>query len=198
MLQASVGEAARETSAGLGDDNKAVLPMVQGRLSAKFPGNFILGVYAVYAAFSPVPDTSSYDFNTTGFGIDFTLPIHQYFELQGEVNSGTNLNNSNLFTIAGPGSKADERKTLALWASITSKITQHFEVALGGGLDQNKTENIPSGIIERNFTVYADFIFPIAYGFSISAEAGNINTKVKGTEENNTALYAFLSGKITF
>ena len=198
MIQVAFCEAARETGSGLGDDNKAVLPMVQGRVSAKFLDDKSIGIYLTYAKFSPDPDTSDYDYNTSGVGVDFTLPFNKYFALHGEVNSGTNLSNSNFFAIAGNGSKDDERKTLAFWANVTSNIAEHFQLVIGGGLDDNQTEDIVDGSIEQNFVIYGDLIFPIAYGFSISLEVGNISTTIKGSEEKNNALYSFLSGKVSF
>jgi hypothetical protein len=198
MVQLAFCEAARETGSGLGDDNKSKFPMIQGRLSAKFMENKTVGVYFVYAKFSPVPDSSNYDYNTTGFGADFTLPLHQYFEIYGEVNSGTNLNNANLFTIAGNGSKNDDRKNLGIWANITSKIAEHFHLVIGGGMDKNQTDNLAAGSIEQNLIIYGDLIFPIASGFSVALEIGNISTTIKGADEKNTALFGILSGKVAF
>ena len=198
MIQVAFGEAARETGSGFGDDNRAVLPMVQGRVSAKFLDDKSIGVYFTYAKFSPDPDTSDYDYNSSGFGVDFTLPFNKYFALHGEINSVTNLGNANFFAIAGNGSKGDERKTLAFWANVTSNIAEHFQLVIGGGLDDNQTEDIVDGIVEQNFVIYGDLIFPIAYGFSISLEVGNISTTIKGSEEKNNALYSFLSGKVAF
>jgi hypothetical protein len=196
-IQLALAEAASDVS-GLGNDNKAVLPMVQGRLSAKFLENKVIGVYFVYAKFSPNPDTSDFDYNASGFGADFTLPLHKYFELHGEVNTGTNLNNCNLFTIAGNGSKDHDRKNLGVWGNITSKIDDHFHLIIGGGLDKNQTDNLSNGAIEQNFVLYGNFNFPIVNGFSISLELGNISTTLEGIDEKNTAMYGFLSGKVGF
>lgn len=196
-IQLALGEAARETGAGLGDDNKAVIPMIQGRLSGKFLENKVVGVYFAFAKFSPIPDTSDYDYNTFGFGADFTLPFDKYFELHGEVNMGKNLNNCNLFTIAGNGSKNNDRKSLNLWANITSKIDEHFHLVVGGGMDKNQTDNLANGNIEQNLTIYGDFIFPITKEFSVALELGNITTKIKGAD-NRTAVVGILSGKVNF
>jgi len=196
-IQLALGEAARETGAGLGDDNKAVIPMIQGRLSGKFLENKVVGVYFAFAKFSPVPDTSDYDYNTVGFGADFTLPFDKYFELHGEVNMGKNLNNCNLFSIAGNGKKNDDRKSLAIWANITSKIDEHFHLVIGGGMDKNQTDNLANGATDQNLTIYGDFIFPITKEFSVALELGNITTKIKGAD-NRTALVGILSGKVNF
>lgn len=198
MIQLALAEGASDAGTGLGDDNKALMPMIQGRLSAKFLENKTVGVYFVYAKFSPEPDTSDYDYNTTGFGADFTLPFHKYFELHGEVNMGTNLNNANLFSIAGNGSKDDDRKSLGVWANITSKICEHFHLVIGGGMDKNQTDDLPDGRIEQNLVMYGDLIFPIASGFSVSLELGNISTTIKGVDESNNALFGILSGKVNF
>jgi len=197
MIQLALAEASRDAGAGLGDDNKAVLPMVQGRLSAKFLENKTIGVYFALAKFSPIPDTSDYDYSTTGFGVDFTLPLDKYFELHGEVNMGKNLNNCNLFSIAGNGKKNDDRKSFTFWANVTSKIDEHFHLVIGGGMDKNKTDNIGTGTTEQNLLIYGDLIFPITKEFSVALELGNITTKVKGLD-NRTALVGILSGKVNF
>jgi hypothetical protein len=197
MIQLALGEACREADASLGSDNKAVLPMVQGRLSAKFLENKTIGVYFTYAKHSPVPDSSDYDYNASGFGADFTLPFHKYFELHGEVNTGTNLNNCNLFTIAGNGNYLVDRKNLGVWANITSKISDHFQLVIGGGMDKNQTDNLSNGAIEQNLVIYGDLIFPVISGFSISLELGNITTSIV-EQDDRTALVGFLSGKFAF
>ena len=196
-IQLSLGEAARETGSGLGDDNKAVIPMIQGRLSGKFLENKVIGVYFAFAKFSPVPDTSDYDYNTTGFGVDFTLPLDKYFELHGEMNIGKNLNNANLFSIAGNGKNNDDRKSFTFWANVTSKIDEHFHLVVGGGMDKNQTDNLANGATEQNFTIYGDLIFPITKEFSVALELGNITTKIKNSD-NRTAFVGILSGKVNF
>lgn len=197
MIQLALAEATRETTSGLGDDNKALLPMVQGRLSAMFMENKTIGFYFVYAKFSPNPDTSDFDYNSSGFGADFTLPFHKYFELHGEFNVGTNLNNANLFTVAGNGKNNDERKNLGVWANITSKIDEHFQLVIGGGIDKNQTDDLANGATEQNFVIYGDLIFPITKEFSISLEIGNITTSFKGLDDAN-AVIGILSGKVNF
>jgi len=198
MIQLALGEASREAGPGLGDDNKAVLPMVQGRFSTKFLENKTIGVYFVYAKFSPEPDTSDLDYNCSGFGADFTLLFNKYFELHGEVNMGTNLNNANLFTIAGNGKKNDNRKNLSIWANINSKIDEHFHLVIGGGLDKNQTDNLVNKDIEQNFVFYGDLIFPITKEFSIVLEIGNITTSINGADKDDSALVGILSGKVNF
>jgi len=202
MIQFALAEATSDVS-GLGNDNKAVMPMVQGRLSLKFLENKTVGVYFVYAKFSPIPDTSDYDYNASGFGADFTLPLYKYFELHGEVNTGTNLNNCNMFTIAGNGSKDNDRKNLGVWGNITSKIDEHFHLIIGGGMDKNQTDDLAVGATEQNFVIYGNFVFPIVNGFSIALELGNITTTINGDDEevddeDNSAMYGFLSGKVAF
>lgn len=198
MIQLALAEGASDGGTGLGDDNKSGLPMIQGRVSAKFMENKTVGVYFVYAKFSPVPDTSDYDFNTTGFGADLTLPFDKYFELHGELNTGTNLNNANLFTVAGSGSKNNDRKSLGVWLNITSKIHNNFHLVIGGGMDKNQTDNLADGSIEQNMVIYGDLIFPIAGGFSVALEIGNITTTIKGASDKNTALFGIISGRVNF
>ncbi|MEW6195872.1 MAG: hypothetical protein AB1521_12040 [Bacteroidota bacterium] len=197
MIQLALSEAVRETGTGIGDDNKSMMPMIQGRFSAKFLENKTVGIYFVYSSFTPKPDTSSFDYTSSGFGIDFTLPFHKYFEVHGELNMGTNLNNSDLFTIAGKGKKDDDRKNLSFWTNITSKISDEFNFVLGVGLDKNQTDNLSNGAIEQNMMIYGDLIFPITKEFSIALELGNITTSVKGSDDR-TAVIGILSGKVNF
>ncbi|KUG26181.1 hypothetical protein ASZ90_003987 [hydrocarbon metagenome] len=197
MIQLAVAEAVRETGTGIGDDNKALFPMIQGRLSTKFLENKAVGVYFLYSRFSPNPDTSDFDYTSIGFGVDYTLPFHKYFEIHGEASLGTNLNNSDLFTIAGKGKKDDDRKSLSLWSNITSKLSDNFHLVVGVGLDKNQTDNLADGVIEQNFLVYSNLIFPITKEFSLALEVGNITTSVKG-EDDRTAIFGLLSGKLNF
>jgi hypothetical protein len=198
-MQLSIGEAAKE-AAGLGADNNAAMPMVQGRLSAKLMDKHVVGVYFVYAKFSPDPDTSDYDYNASGFGLDFNLPFNKMLALKGEVNMGTNLNNCNLFNIAGSHSnfiKDDDRKSLGLWLNAIVKPSDKLHAVLGFGMDKNQTDDLAAGNIEQNMVVYGDLIFPFEHGFSIAAELQSITTSIKDGDDNSALIFN-VSGKVTF
>jgi len=77
-------------------------------------------------------------------------------------------------------------------------ISDHFQLVFGGGLDENQTDDLSDGSTDHNIVLYGDFVFPIAYGFSISVEIGHISTTITGNDEENTAWYSFLSGQVTF
>jgi len=212
MLQVSAGEGAKEAK-GLGIDNMAASPMFQGRLSAKIKEKYTVGVYFVQANFKEAATDSlgkvynvDYEFSTSGFGADINLNFHKYFSLKGEVNMGTNLNNANLFNIAGNcGYSTDatgkvtytDKKSLGLWFNAISKITDHFHVVVGFGMDQNQTDDLAKGAVESNTVIYGDLIFPIKNGFSIALEVQNITTAIK-EGDNNSATVINLAGKITF
>lgn len=215
MIQLSAGEGTKE-AAGLGWDNLSASPMLQGRLSAKIKDKYTVGVYFANASFAPPRDplatlfNKDYDkFTASGFGADISLNIHKYFSLTGEVNIGTNLNNANLFNIAGNwGYAADttggiwkvtytDKKSMGLWFNATSKITDHFHLVVGYGMDQNQTDNLAVGAVESNTVIYGNLIFPIQNGFSIALEAQNITTAIKGVGDN-TAMVIMLAGKIAF
>jgi hypothetical protein len=53
-------------------------------------------------------------------------------------------------------------------------------------------------MIEQNFLIYGDLIFPVVSGFSIALELGNITTSVVGVDDDRTALVGMLSGKFAF
>lgn len=195
-MQLSIGEAAKET-AGLGADNNAAMPMVQGRLSAKLMDKHSVGVYFAYAKFSPDPDTSDYDYNATGFGLDFNFLFTKMLALKGEVNIGTNLNNCNMFNIAGSGAKDDDRKSLGLWFNAIVKPSDKLHAVLGFGMDKNQTDDLAAGKIEQNMVIYGDLIFPFEHGFSIAAELQSISTKYKDVDDYS-ALVFNISGKVTF
>jgi hypothetical protein len=188
LLQFSIGEAAKEES-GLGSDNKAAFPMLQGRLSNKFMNKHTIGVYFVYAKFDPNPDLDDDEYNTSGFGLDFDLPFSPMLALKGEINSGTNLNNANLFSIAGSGSANVERKNIGFWLNAISKPSSTVNLVLGYGMDNNKTDNLAAGAIESNSAIYADIIFPFGNGFSIAVELENISTKIKGGDTNSSLVF---------
>ncbi len=196
MLQLSVGEGSKETT-GLGADNNSVTPMLQGRLSAKIEDKYVIGVYFVTAKFSPVPDTSKYDFNVNGYGADLTLPFCKYFAFKGEVNYGTNLNNANLFNIAGNGNHNIDKKCLGLWFNATSKICDYFHFVFGYGMNKNKTDNLAAGAVESNTVIYGDLIFPVYKGYSMALEVQNISTGIKD-KNNNSATVINLAAKIVF
>jgi len=195
MLQLSIGEAAREAS-GLGDDNKAAFPMIQGRLSNKFMNKHTIGVYFAYAKFDPNPDLDDDEYNTSGFGVDFDLPFSPMLALKGELNLGTNLNNANLFTVAGSGLANVERKSMGFWVNAISKPSSTVNFVLGYGMDKNQTDDLVSGI-EQNSVIYGDIIFPFGNGFSIVLEAQHISTKIKGGD-TNSALVFDIAGVLNF
>jgi len=196
MMQLSIGEAAKEAS-GLGADNNAVMPMIQGRLSAKLMDKHVVGVYFAYAKFSPDPDTSDYDYNASGFGLDFNFPFNKMLTLKGEVNMGTNLNNCNLFTIVGNGNADLDAKSLGLWANAIVKPSDTFHAVLGVGMDKNQTDDLAAGKIEQNMVVYGDLIFPFEHGFSIAVELKSISKKYKDVDDYSEPVIN-ISGKVLF
>ncbi len=195
-LQLSFGETSKEHN-GLGVDNQSSFPMIQGRISKKIMDKYTIGAYFAYAKFSPDPDNSDLNYDMSGFGADFNLFFNKLISLKGEINYGKNLNNANLFNIAGNGSKNDDRKSLGFWFNATSKISEHFNTVVGYGLDNNKTKTLEQGDVKQNSVIYCDLIFPISNGFSIAAEIQNISTNIKD-KNNNSAMVFNLSGKLSF
>jgi len=143
------------------------------------------------------------------------LPFHKYFSLLGEFNTGTNLNNANLFNIAGNQSWTiiggdvveNDKKSMGLWFNATSNITEWLNIVVGYGCDKNTSEVFATGNIARNRVVYGDLIFPIKHGFSFALEYQYITTNVVSVinsdleiEHTNrfTAGIINLSAKITF
>ncbi|MCK5077298.1 MAG: hypothetical protein KAR38_13030 [Calditrichia bacterium] len=196
MVQLSLGEATKEAG-GPGADNLSKFPMLQGRVSAKLMEKHTVGVYFAYAKHTPDPDTTDYDFNTTGFGVDFNLPFTPKFTLKGEVNMGTNMNNANLFTAAGSGNAEVDAKNLGVWANAIVKPNNKVNFVGGFGMDKNQTDDLAAGDKESNMVIYGDVIFPIANGFSFSVELGNISTKIKDGD-THSALFGIVSGKVSF
>ncbi len=188
VLQLSIGEAAKE-AAGLGADNKAAFPMIQGRLSSKFMKNYGIGVYFVHAKFDPDPETDDDEYNTSGFGVDFDLAFSPMFALKGEVNSGTNLNNANLFTSTGNGDGNVDKKSMGFWFNAISKPSKSVNFVLGYGMDKNQTDNLSEGHIEQNSVIYGNVIFPFGHGFSIALEVQNISSKIKGGDTNSAMVF---------
>ena len=212
MIQATFGEAAKEDyikGPHLGTDNQAVSPMIQTRLSAKYEAKekvfYELGFSYVMAGYTERKgvieatgtDTlkSNLDLKTSGICVDFSLPFHKYFSLLGEFNSGTNLNNANLFNVAGNYSwkiddstkvvSSTDKLSTGFWFNATSKISDHFQIVIGYGMDKNNTEKMSVGA-EGNTTIYADLVFPIKRGFSVALEFQNIKTTVATKVDANS------------
>lgn len=229
QIQFSFGETTREdyiTSTAIGSDNRSGIPIVQGRLSAKIKKKYEIGAYGAYASYSDfklLNVTPTLYYNTTGFGIDFNLNFHKYFALNGEFNSGTNLNNANLFSIGGNHAwklgttsldslnqvfTGVDIKNTGYWFNATSKISDKFNVVIGYGSDNNGTaeEFLSVGSVEGNTVIYGDLIFLIKHGFSIVLEVQNIKTTYVTKVENKvvTARKDFganvinLSAKVNF
>ena len=196
LLQIALCEATKE-GAGLGADNKSARPMIQGRLSLTSAKNYTVGGSFVYASYDPNPSIDDDEYSTSGICADFNFPFSPLFALKGEVNYGNNLNNANLFNIAGNGSNDNDRKTFGLWFNINSKHSANFNTVVGFGMDKNQTDDLPTGAIEQNTVFYGDLIFPIDHGFSVALELQSITTSMKGAD-SNTAIVFNLAGKITF
>ncbi|MFH1004854.1 MAG: hypothetical protein V1781_05100 [Bacteroidota bacterium] len=226
MIQISAGEASKEdqlTAVTLGDDNKSCTPMLQGRVSAKILKKYEIGMYYANASFKkrygPSKIDTTKNFSTNGFGADITLPLHKYFEVKAEFNLGTNLANANFFAVSGgtvldpKTNKFIDKKDMGMWFNITSKISDHFNMIIGYGTNQNKTAEkyLEKSNVISNATIYGDLVFPISNGFSIAIEVQNIATKVVDQMDNttpteptikkeriNSATIINLAGKIIF
>ncbi|OFX25650.1 MAG: hypothetical protein A2041_03165 [Bacteroidetes bacterium GWA2_31_9b] len=231
MVQVSLAEATKEES-GLGKDNISGMPMFQARVSGKIMEKYEIGLSYVNATYTelentieatsntttnPIKDTLKSDFNfkTSGIGVDFNLPFHKYFSLLGEFNTGKNLNDANLFNIAGNHSwkivggdvVKNDKKSMGLWFNATSNITSWLNVVVGYGCDKNTSDDLVEGNIARNRVVYGDLVFPIKHGFSFALEYQYITTNkitVLDTDgdiahtDRFTAGIINLSAKITF
>ncbi len=222
MVQFSVGETSKE-DAGLGKDNLSGMPMIQGRISGKIMKKYVIGISFVSGKYLEKKGTiialdtlkKDFKFSTTGIGVDFNLPFHKYFSLLGEFNTGTNLNNANLFSVAGNHSWGfsggnvvqNDKKSMGYWLNATSNITDWFGVVVGYGLDKNTSSKYVTNNIEKNSVLYLDFVFPIKHGFSVALEVQNIKTTVVNTTDANGKILTTkdldanvinLSAKVTF
>lgn len=206
MIQVALCEGTREES-GVGWDNWAKMPMMQGRLSAKLMKKYGIGASMVYAKHSPAPESDSLDFNSSGFGFDFDLPFHDLFALKGEVNMGTNLANASMFSVAGAHKPNLDKKNVGFWANATSRLHDHLTIVLGFGMDRNTTDEamLARDDYKSNTVLYADIIVPLKYGFSITLEAESITTTVvtgmqndAPVTEDRSAIVFNLSGKLAF
>ncbi|HOZ29819.1 MAG TPA: hypothetical protein PLL66_02785 [Bacteroidales bacterium] len=212
MIQISVGETAKDI-ADLGKDNFAGIPMVQGRLSVKIKDKYTIGfsgVYGTYKEFAGtiiVLDTLKNDFNyyTTGIGVDINLPIHKYFSLNAEFNTGKNLNNANLFSVAGNHSwnfdagnvVQNDKSSMGMWLNAVSELNDHFTLVIGYGMDKYTNETIAAGSITNNSVIYGNLCYNINHGFSLALEFQNISTKYEAIDAQ-TANVISLAGKLAF
>jgi len=181
-IDVCVAEGAKEGDAGPGADNLAEVPQFQGRLFVGFLDGYAIGASGLYGMFNDERDVA-----TWGFAADVNLPIHALFALKGEFAMGQNLNNSNVFSIAGSGSKGDKRKSLGFWVNAISKPVDFFNIVVGYGMEKNTTEDLGDYVtsdyipIESNMAFYSDLVFPIGKYFSLSVEYELLITQL--TEE---------------
>jgi len=228
MFQIAFAEATRE-DAGLGKDNLSGMPMFQARVSGKIADKYTIGVSYVNASYletkntieatGTIKDTLKSDrtYKTSGFGVDINLPIHKYFSLLGEFNTGTNLQNANLFNISNVYTWSiddvtkkvidNNRKSMGFWLNATSTIKPWLQVVVGYGCDRNTSDKYAIGDLSTNKVLYGDLVFPIKHGFSVALEYQYITTnKINSLETNGdiantdrfTAGIINLSAKITF
>ncbi|MFZ5434465.1 MAG: hypothetical protein ACOZB3_11920 [Calditrichota bacterium] len=192
MVQLALCESAKEVD-GLGQDNLAAVPMIQGRGSIEVNKKYQVGLYFVYAKYDPDQKKEDDEYSTSGFGADFDLRFHKLISVKGELNSGTNLNNSNLLTAVGNGSKDNDRKNLGFWMNAVTKPTAHFNFSLGFGMDKNETDadKIAPGGFEQNMCIYGDFIFPVSNGLSFEAEISNVTTSRKDIDDESALIFGF-------
>jgi hypothetical protein len=195
QVQVSAGEASKEKSGTtLGSDNLAKMPMIQARLGAKAMKKMDLGVSYVMASYG-----KDKDYSTSGIGVDFNLPLHKLFALKGEFNMGTNLNNANLFTIAGSRLATDttDHKSTGVWVNAISKPMDHLNLVVGFGMDMNSSDDLADGTMEKNQVIYVDLIIPVVAGFSFALEYEKLDATIKGGD-TQSANVIDLAAKVTF
>jgi len=204
-VQVSGGEGAREDDLAanggtwLGDDNKSGIPMIQYRGFCNLFNKAIIGFAGIYSTFG-----KDKDYTSTGFSADLDLPIHNFFSLKGEFAMGTNLNNSNIFTIAdnkykkiGTVIDSTDKKNMGFWVNVITKPIDFFNLSLGVAQEKNTTDKLAIGQPESNFTFYSDFIFPIGKYFSLSVEYQFLKTSHKDADDYTTNVVD-LAGTVTF
>jgi hypothetical protein len=171
--------------------------MLQARGSVEFYKQYMLGLSLVHANYDPDPSKPNDEYTSLGYGVDYDLRFDKLFAIRGEVNTGKNLANSNFSTIAGAGKRGDTRKNTCFWANITSKPFTHFNVSLGGGMDENKSEHIGVATPTQNSIMYGELIFPLINGLSVETEVGNIHTLYK-ERSAQSATFTNLAGRLDF
>ena len=205
-LDLVVAEGSKETGAGPGLDNIAEVPQFQGRLYVGFLEKMAIGVSTLVG-----PYGDGRELKTWGFAADLNLPFHPMFGVIGEFGMGSNLNNANIFSIAGSGSYNEALDTtfdmtsLGFWFNAISKPADFLNIVIGLGLEKNTTEDLADGKLESNMAFYTDLIFPMGKFFSLTFEWQLINTKYANENESLTddqatrkAHVIDLAGKVVF
>jgi len=188
----SVGEGAKESDTLAGQDNLSLMPLIQGRAGLALQNKMAFGFSFLTGQWG-----EDKDFSTWGINVDVNLPFHKLFALKGEFGTGSNLNNANIWNIAGSGGDGDERTVLGVWANIISKPLDALNFVVGFGVENNTTEDLADGETEQNMTVYGDIIIPIADHFSFTLEYQQIMTSVKGVDDYSAGVID-ISGKVIF
>lgn len=190
-VQACIAEGTKE-GFGVGEDNLAKIPQIQGRLGAGFMGKMNAGVSTIYGSYGV-----EREYSTFGISVDANLPVHKLCAIKGEFALGTNLNNANIFNCAGNGNDSTDAKNMGFWFNVTSKPMDYLHTVIGFAQENVTTDPLADGLIESNRAIYGDLIFPITDCFSIAAEVEHISTTRKGSDPD-AAIVVDVAGKITF
>jgi hypothetical protein len=189
-IQVVVAEGAKD-AVDVGEDNKAMIPQFQGRLSVGFLEKMAVGVAGLYGTYGANKEPV-----TWGFGADVNLPIHKLIALKGEFGMGANMNNANIFNIGGSGSAAADVENLGFWFNAISKPVDFFNIVIGLGREQ-VTSTVVGDALESNLAFYTTLIFPIGQFFSLSLEFEQlVATEADG--DTRDASIVDLAGKIVF
>ena len=195
MVQASIGEAAREdeSSSLIGADNLSRVPMMQVRIAAQIVQKFEVGAGGLYAAHG-----SDRSLTTRGMIFDASLPIHKLLGVKGELGVGSNLNNVNLSTVGGDGSdSAGDVRTVGFWGEATSMPLSFLTVVIGAGSEIVRS-HVAMGAISSNTAGYGDLVFTIGGHFSVVVEYELLRTRVAGRSDPNLAHVIDIAGKVAF
>jgi len=190
-IQASIGEGAKE-SVGIGADNRALVPMIQGRVGAEFVKTVDLGVSGLYTAFG-----AKRDHTAKGVSVDLAVTPHKLLSIKGEFGYGVNLNDANVFTIAGEQTRAGNEETVGFWVNAIGKPAEYLHL-VAGFADEMVISTVEDAEKESNLTAYGDIIFPIGKVFSLALEYQYLLTSVKGEDDPRSANVLDLAGKVVF
>ncbi|MBD3322872.1 MAG: hypothetical protein GF350_17365 [Chitinivibrionales bacterium] len=202
-IQLSIGEGAKEGS-DIGRDNLSLTPMIQGRLYADIMEKITVGAGGAYTTHGKNDEIETY-----GISADLSLTLHKLFALKGEYGWGQNLNDVNIFNIAGNKFVTNDDDSIVnttdkvisgFWFNATSQPLDFLTIVAGFAMESNLSDTIWEGTARENLTFYGDLIFPIGKYFSLTAEYQYVMTTVGflDGDKEYAANVIDIAGKISF
>lgn len=129
---------------------------------------------------------------TYGLCGSLAIPLHKFFQIDGEIHWGQNL--GNLLTYAGTTTDA---RDVAGWAQVSSRWFEKFETNVGFGIDNAQRSKIATGSVNKNQIYFGNFKYYPVKPFYFGIEYEYLRTGYRGNG-TSTASVIFSNLVYTF